>query len=159
MGPHSFKCGSPHAHARARTHAHALQWGRTLSSAEVARCHLQGLGKAPRFNGAALFQVRKSRRQSPDAKAQTPLQWGRTLSSAEVHPLVCLSRRLVLLLQWGRTLSSAEVIFRIARRRVAAMASMGPHSFKCGSRIRASGMRIFAPGFNGAALFQVRKCW
>ena len=36
-------------------------------------------------------------------------------------------------------------------------ASMGPHSFKCGKRVfNGMELRVFN-GFNGAALFQVRK--
>ena len=109
------------------------------------------------------------------------LQWGRTLSSAEVisptgrSPTTCT-------LQWGRTLSSAEVRHPALAPRGCPGASMGPHSFKCGSNIEdlietAQGLASMGPhsfkcgsfpyvsfglcrtkSFNGAALFQVRKC-
>ena len=107
MGPHSFKCGSCAAEP--------------VSS-----------GKKPRFNGAALFQVRKSRRFAIDHPNVDQLQWGRTLSSAEVRPLS-------------------------ASRAPACNASMGPHSFKCGSVHCLRLVRTGLPCFNGAALFQVRK--
>ena len=59
MGPHSFKCGSKDSRIRDAHFCPGLQWGRTLSSAEV-------------------LSWRKKRWRKP------PLQWGRTLSSAEV---------------------------------------------------------------------------
>ena len=60
-----------------------------------------------RFNGAALFQVRKGIAQSIGLSAPNELQWGRTFSSAES---VSNHRRFTRnpLLQWGRTFSSAE---------------------------------------------------
>ena len=62
------------------------------------------------------------------------LQWGRTLSSAEVEAIrivVAITARL----QWGRTLSSAEVDEIENALLTVEYASMGPHSFKCGSSI------------------------
>ena len=87
----------------------ALRWGRTLSSAEVNHllCFFHFL--AVRFNGAALFQVRKS-----FGEKETPAGG--------------------LLLQWGRTLSSAEVLGVGKGTDKKIWASMGPHSFKCGSK-------------------------
>ena len=60
-----------------------------------------------RFNGAALFQVRKvpANRSAEDGLQQ--LQWGRTLSSAESDNRLS-KKELRERLQWGRTLSSAE---------------------------------------------------
>ena len=63
--------------------ASALQWGRTLSSAEGLRRGKVVLEEGKRFNGAALFQVRKGRA--------------------------------------GFYMDAGQ------------LASMGPHSFKCGS--------------------------
>ena len=60
-----------------------------------------------RFNGAALFQVRKAGQLKHSAKNKTLLQWGRTFSSAE-SPLTLLAFGFVFSLQWGRTFSSAE---------------------------------------------------
>ena len=86
----------------------ALQWGRTLSSAEVWIERRLAAEQNRRFNGAALFQVRKSAPASDALANAAMLQWGRTLSSAEVFSLR-LRNGLLDLLQWGRTLSSAEV--------------------------------------------------
>ena len=85
MGPHSFKCGSGKL-AVGGACVNKLQWGRTLSSAEVRVIH-----------------------RSMDGSWGT-LQWGRTLSSAEVSVAIVLSER-NRALQWGRTLSSAEVSY------------------------------------------------
>ena len=63
------------------------------------------------------------------------LQWGRTLSSAEVRLTIQMRGLLQSRLQWGRTLSSAEVINVKLLSVQEAFASMGPHSFKCGSRL------------------------
>ena len=60
-------------------------------------------------------------------------------------------------LQWGRTLSSAEVQASSATSCRQSRASMGPHSFKCGSDNRNGSPKSKFRRFNGAALFQVRK--
>ena len=156
MGPHSFKCGSK-------------QRITNIS------------GKKTSFNGAALFQVRKCQSARWSIGLQLLLQWGRTLSSAEVEPshsperdagqasmgphsFKCGSgtatpgeRDQEAALQWGRTLSSAEVGIGASVFAEASKASMGPHSFKCGSRNRRLRVCGGVKGFNGAALFQVRK--
>ena len=59
MGPHSFKCGSYVSNIIFKKKMRGLQWGRTLSSAEV-------------------------RTAFPSQENWCTLQWGRTLSSAEV---------------------------------------------------------------------------
>ena len=156
MGPHSFKCGKRCGHERM----------------------VEGVQS---FNGAALFQVRKAEMLTntviPEIKASMgphsfkcgkgpfapngapwpsasmgphsfkcgksirpigtlttlgELQWGRTLSSAE-RTNKSRMRRGREKLQWGRTLSSAE------------------RSKPCRANTRT------LTGFNGAALFQVRK--
>ena len=133
-----------------------LQWGRTFSSAESRqgrqhgvrvplasmgphffKCgknrHLSGgLLRADRFNGAALFQVRKDPSGSPSGSPSSPLQWGRTFSSAESSPMDLITP-LDFSLQWGRTFSSAERGGAVGKNRWR----------RC--------------SFNGAALFQVRK--
>ena len=58
MGPHSFKCGKS-------------------ENGKLTDCAMA------RFNGAALFQVRKERIVWNCAGDYLKLQWGRTLSSAE----------------------------------------------------------------------------
>ncbi len=110
------------------------------------------------------------------------LQWGRTLSSAERLGRKKWSEGICGSLQWGRTLSSAEsprecicparrqtcfngaALFQVRkgidahyRHRHEDMASMGPHSFKCGKQIPHTLGTSRIEGFNGAALFQVRK--
>ena len=125
--------------------------------------------------------MRKFRRPSNGRHFDDELQWGRTLSSAEVisnntgkitcgsasmgpHSFKCGSPAnffrlfsLTCLLQWGRTLSSAEVDYVGRRKENFRKASMGPHSFKCGSFPSICVIWPFTSGFNGAALFQVRK--
>ena len=156
MGPHSFKCGSPDQRQHTHQDEQPLQWGRTLSSAEVnAKLRREGQNMAG-FNGAALFQVRKSFSTSASASSICRLQWGRTLSSAEVPPSKEFRTKKPRL-QWGRTLSSAEVMLESNSDEIAEEASMGPHSFKCGSENRLQMNKPNYRRFNGAALFQVRK--
>ena len=136
-----------------------LQWGRTLSSAEVLcvkfdhsssagasmgphsfKCGSWASGEQKQwnnfcFNGAALFQVRKFLDFLFYVLDIFVLQWGRTLSSAEVLVLR-LARCPPAMLQWGRTLSSAEVATKGSSIKTDEAASMGPHSFKCGSLVR-----------------------
>ena len=155
MGPHSFKCGKKPG---------------TTKENRVVR----------RFNGAALFQVRKGAPDDEKRCAPPALQWGRTLSSAESSSPK-YRRMLRGELQWGRTLSSAERRKPNSRSRIGGLASMGPHSFKCGKStdnhitsttpLASMGPHSFKCGknknlipahlyrlrFNGAALFQVRK--
>ncbi len=107
MGPHSFKCGKKSPPRRISTGANWLQWGRTLSSAESPPFSAFGRSIG-RFNGAALFQVRKVEvvLASPDAITQ---------ASMGPHSFKC-----------GKLCSPEN---QAPRRRGA---SMGPHSFKCG---------------------------
>ena len=60
-----------------------------------------------RFNGAALFQVRKADSPLQLRIIARRLQWGRTFSSAE-SKLVKNRQSVIKELQWGRTFSSAE---------------------------------------------------
>ena len=109
-----------------------LQWGRTFSSAEMARRKAELDMDCHDFNGAALFQVRKFRPDISPIRHDIRLQWGRTFSSAEIDRFFCIGVEYHLL-QWGRTFSSAEITLL-------------------------PGIRHLRPGnFNGAALFQVRK--
>ena len=135
MGPHSFKCGSRVPPLAREFFWDALQWGRTLSSAEVetkidrlAQFLLASMGphsfkcgsvkrtESPTstsfcFNGAALFQVRKficfqAQKKKPTGASMGP------------HSFKCGS-------------FSYLTLFSVSYR----LASMGPHSFKCGSLI------------------------
>ncbi len=110
MGPHSFKCGKIQMLTRYGGERLGLQWGRTLSSAERPL-------------------TRPNPRPNP-----IRLQWGRTLSSAESQQAQPV-RQKTLSLQWGRTLSSAESIIRDTLIEATSIASMGPHSFKCGKSV------------------------
>ena len=57
MGPHSFERGDKVLEQGA-TALEALQWGRTLSSAEIYWCPCVH-AKTNCFNGAALFRARR----------------------------------------------------------------------------------------------------
>ncbi len=127
MGPHSFKCGkTPHS----------------LYPSKSKR----------RFNGAALFQVRKV---SPTRFRFTPAVCFNGAALAECgmasmgpHSFKC--GKLACALSFNGAALSAE------RADLDVEASMGPHSFKCGKR-RLRLRRLSCVCFNGAALFQVRK--
>ena len=87
----------------------ALQWGRSLSTAEMMPTRLRDVYRRLRFNGAAAFRLRKF----------DPLL---------AHPLV------------------------------AACASMGPQPFDCGNAHKVAADHRRAIDFNGAAAFRLRKC-
>ena len=158
MGPHFFKCGKRFSRERRRL-------------------------RDERFNGAALFQVRKVENCSNDrGECFAVLQWGRTFSSAESAMLTmhadsmrrCFNGAALFQvrkgglpaeflwdakeLQWGRTFSSAERTSIPDRLGKLKPASMGPHFFKCGKTFcfRSTPCQSMQC-FNGAALFQVRK--
>ena len=133
-----------------------LQWGRTLSSAEVSQSLNHHSGRSVASMGPHSFKCGSNLYFHPLWLSTFALQWGRTLSSAEVDSFSANftpSGKL----QWGRTLSSAEVSSTWLSRRWSPAASMGPHSFKCGSRAMRKMPKRLASCFNGAALFQVRK--
>ena len=157
MGPHFFKCGKIRDGWRITLNLWSFNgaalfqvrkvglWRRLVWLADVASMgpHFFKCGKGNveeyvpesvrRFNGAALFQVRKAMRTTTANTAKAMLQWGRTFSSAE-------------------RFDSAE-----EARSYAETASMGPHFFKCGKNGSRSDTASPSNGFNGAALFQVRK--
>ena len=131
MGPHFFKCGKP------RSLTSSLSCRSSFNGAALFQVRKEppretGESRQRGFNGAALFQVRKAQMQRAMRHSRPKLQWGRTFSSAERQANAI-----------GRSDSSA--------------ASMGPHFFKCGKQSRRSRPRNDESGFNGAALFQVRK--
>ena len=132
MGPHSFKCGKKGSPAEIWEDMKSLQWGRTLSSAERSQGSACRLPFLPCFNGAALFQVRKARRLGDFAPSACGFN-GAALFQVrkEVHQET--TSRNSHGLQWGRTLSSAESLLSIGLwKSPVRLASMGPHSFKCG---------------------------
>ena len=131
MGPHSFKCGKLTIRLPPGGRPPSFN-GAALFQVRKGWTKIPARARNLGFNGAALFQVRKANQQDIAMGLKTRLQWGRTLSSAERiqrHPQSHGIHRL----QWGRTLSSAE---RNSARLMELPASNG---------------------FNGAALFQVRK--
>ena len=132
MGPHSFKCGSAAENRRPSARPPRLQWGRTLSSAEV--------------------QAERQRMRPQQSK----LQWGRTLSSAEVRPSASADAIFFRASMGPHSFKCGSILITGGRSQDG-LASMGPHSFKCGSRPRWRLRRSGSSRFNGAALFQVRK--
>ena len=108
MGPHSFKCGK-----FARKDTHMPKTAKASMGPHSFKCGKKtvsnnGVVYSIRFNGAALFQVRKVPERKSKAVPQGKLQWGRTLSSAERGADGCTQAVAAHGLQWGRTLSSAE---------------------------------------------------
>ena len=86
MGPHSFKCGKLDCLDSLLASPAALQWGRTLSSAE-SRLWIQGYARQwSDFNGAALFQVRKAwRRMKTKGKANNPSMGPHSFKCGKAH--------------------------------------------------------------------------
>ena len=84
MGPHSFKCGSLISATWNSPILTLLQWGRTLSSAEV----VVPLAMTPDMRGASMgphsFKCGSFKPEAWRSIEVHSLQWGRTLSSAEV---------------------------------------------------------------------------
>src|SRR5438477_450100 len=106
MGPRSDERGSSSSTFQT-SGLRLLQWGRALTSAEVARLAFKGFGVKL-------------------------LQWGRALTSAEVageHDGTRSGR----MLQWGRALTSAEVNLPGKPGCPVRAASMGPRSDERGS--------------------------
>ena len=110
MGPHFFKCGK-------FQFSHNCQWeyGSASMGPHFFKCGKQSLLAAKRanrfgFNGAALFQVRKTIFTRSQTRKPVWLQWGRTFSSAEKSSLGFQAQDIRIKLQWGRTFSSAEKV-------------------------------------------------
>ena len=133
MGPHFFKCGKSSKNFAVTALPMRFN-GAALFQVRKEPLGLKGF-KAPSggFNGAALFQVRKAQ--------------------VVVSPALLFFQRL----QWGRTFSSAESSDGFDDYPRAQYASMGPHFFKCGKVCEISSAMFARDSFNGAALFQVRK--
>ena len=158
MGPQSFDCGN--SLKASQTHV----W--------FDAC----------FNGAAVFRLRKQQNASALPDLTIVLQWGRSLSTAETRharilsvPRRCASmgpqsfdcgndrasysrRSATAMLQWGRSLSTAETPTLRRLSPNVSHASMGPQSFDCGNvRVAARTCIRTRSGFNGAAVFRLRK--
>ena len=106
MGPHSFKCGKKSVLRAMKPDPTSFNGAALFQVRKTIRQYGGGMAKRS-FNGAALFQVRKSAASGTSIPAFLGLQWGRTLSSAENQA------------GWNREVIQYK-------------ASMGPHSFKCG---------------------------
>ena len=155
MGPHSFKCGKQFWQHFECFVILALQWGRTLSSAESII--IERGRRSPAFLqwGRTLSSAESVVFQNPLEEAKEPsmgphsFKCGKlcrpffarlpTDSSMGPHSFKCgkppketTAGSAFCFLQWGRTLSSAESAIgeAIAERQI--RSSMGPHSFKCG---------------------------
>ena len=83
MGPHFFKCGKglTEEDIKERLNSasmgpHFFKCGKSYYSRFACRIFT-------RFNGAALFQVRKGKKNGVYIPLDRKLQWGRTFSSAE----------------------------------------------------------------------------
>ena len=156
MGPHFFKCGKCRVHQSAKSSQSASMGPHFFKCGKLEPPRLRGR-KNLCFNGAALFQVRKSLNQCFDCSHNRKASMGPhffkcgKLGHESNH---CGQRRR---LQWGRTFSSAEN----TRDRMNTTSNTprfnGAALFQVrkipAARIRKYGMRCF----NGAALFQVRK--
>ena len=157
MGPQPFDCGNTSTAKISQRFSVLLQWGRSLSTAEIALLN---------YHACA---------------ADAQLQWGRSLSTAEMPNnerfLPCQSSPL----QWGRSLSTAEIGNVWVEAQKLVVASMGPQPFDCGNvrcdsatrpdiftlqwgrslstaEMTLRGVReIGLYCFNGAAAFRLRK--
>ena len=137
MGPHSFKCGKLESISCGQTEESALQWGRTLSSAERNGKSSKENGKTFRFNGAALFQVRKGYRWASGdcaglgaSMGPHSFKCGKNNGAPAVADPTFWSFNGAALFQVRKV---TEEVFVPARPDAA---SMGPHSFKCGKARR-----------------------
>ena len=133
------------------------------------------------FNGAAVFRLRKCHKAHQAQIAEFELQRGRSLSTAEISTPPAVGARIVGL-QRGRSLSTAEIRtrmqttlpFRLQLQRGRSLstaeippvgplvvglasASTGPQSFDCGNTFQFSRPPRTMSGFNGAAVFRLRK--
>ena len=108
-----------------------LQWGRTLSSAEVRKGSTLLRTEDHASMGPHSFKCGSTNQKLTDQKTDC--------ASMGPHSFKCGSK------------------VSLSHRHLSISASMGPHSFKCGSSERRPGVDSRFTCFNGAALFQVRK--
>ena len=133
MGPRSFNRGNAAGRRQVALADCPLQWGRGLSTAEIPRPSRRQVRRASSFNGAAVFQPRKSKRRAigqsrPGGASMGPRSFNR--GNLSLHPSHngCRNR-----LQWGRGLSTAEIRCAGWRCDGSSGASMGPRSFNRGN--------------------------
>ena len=110
-----------------------LQWGRGLSTAEIRKAREITPRESLASMGPRSFNRGNRVKVSEGRQSVLGLQWGRGLSTAEICPLR-VGPEAQAALQWGRGLSTAEMCST-------SQAAWPP-----------------LPSFNGAAVFQPRKC-
>src|ERR1700676_3206245 len=156
MGPQSCDCGKQ-THPTDVSGCVALQWGRSLATAEKpTQRHRRTQGRSASMGPQSCdcgkhadvphpAKPRKLQwgRSLATAESTTPrnwitetttLQWGRSLATAESRSgagLLTKARRL----QWGRSLATAESRPAAEATDVLLMASMGPQSCDCGKAL------------------------
>ena len=206
MGPRSFNRGNVRPLRQNSRAAVLLQWGRGLSTAEILspvffswpsfpasmgprsfnRGNPMASDAAPvvttGFNGAAVFQPRKWRRRRSARAAggvasmgprsfnrgnacwrlrflhrPLQLQWGRGLSTAEM-PGAIAARPAPPTLQWGRGLSTAEISHTTPNPPAPGGSFNGAAVFQPRKCVAIGAASCLKTGFNGAAVFQPRKC-
>ena len=131
MGPHSFKCGSQTEQPNLKPNNLASMGPHSFKCGSSSRGDIFG-GSRICFNGAALFQVRKCIETRLSSIEDTCFNGAALFQVRKFEPLTAFVEK-----------QNA--------------ASMGPHSFKCGSKWLNGRPLIGFLSFNGAALFQVRK--
>ena len=157
MGPHFFKCG------KWRQSANRLPSGSASMGPHFFKCgkrtRLRKYGAlTARFNGAALFQVRKVLFTTLRIACQQRLQWGRTFSSAESAALM---RRFNLVV----SSFNGAALFQVRKDRESSVppqtapASMGPHFFKCGKMYSCFKVAYSANASMGPHFFKCGKLY
>ena len=155
MGPHFFKCGNLLSRLLKKDLKQRFNGAALFQVRKYLRERCSQYDRN-RFNGAALFQVRKLKRTRRIRRGQSGFN-GAALFQVRKFDCVIIQTKSLEKLQWGRTFSSAEISELGEALDESSDASMGPHFFKCGNLNNLKKRASQHEGFNGAALFQVRK--
>ncbi len=132
MGPQRFRRGDQNAAQQFDISNLMLQWGRSVSAAEIT------LGSPRRARPAAL-------------------QWGRSVSAAEIERLHREAQERALASMGPQRFRRGDSM-SLARRSSGTTASMGPQRFRRGDSFHARSSRGRRGRFNGAAAFPPRRC-
>ena len=134
-----------------------LQWGRGLSTAEIAVSPRNNNERPLASMGPRSFNRGNCQPVSRREGGPRRLQWGRGLSTAEISIVHSLPSLVGRALQWGRGLSTAEMAQVDAGGEEA-------QQLQWGRGLSTAEITIFIPPtkptanrFNGAAVFQPRK--
>ena len=158
MGPQPFDCGNDFDTDKPTVQISMLQWGRSLSTAEISAgiCRPAVAGSAASM-GPQPFDCGNSSRAA-DGSANRGASMGPQPFDCgnDAHPVKNVYRRL-------RFNGAAAFRLRkfdplLAHPLVAACASMGPQPFDCGNAHKVAADHRRAIDFNGAAAFRLRKC-